>query len=175
MAAMKSPFPSRRAAWTPRRSRPTSHRSPSLEPIADGFRNYLKRKFAIPAEALLIDKAQLLTLTAPEMTVLVGGLRVLKPTKARSQNGVFTKRPGSADQRLLRQPARHGHGVEAGLERRRPLRRPRPRHRRNQMDRHARRPRLRIQLPAARLWPKSMAARMRRRSSSTTSSRPGTR
>ena len=48
-----------------------------LEPIADGFRNYLKGKYTVPAEALLIDKAQLLTLTAPEMTVLVGGMRVL--------------------------------------------------------------------------------------------------
>jgi catalase-peroxidase len=52
-----------------------------LEPIADGFRNYLKGKYTVPAEALLVDKAQLLTLTAPEMTVLVGGLRVLKPTR----------------------------------------------------------------------------------------------
>ena len=49
-----------------------------LEPVADGFRNYLKGKYTVPAEALLIDKAQLLTLTAPEMTVLVGGLRVLE-------------------------------------------------------------------------------------------------
>ncbi len=48
-----------------------------LEPVADGFRNFLKGKFRVPAEALLIDKAQLLTLTAPEMTVLIGGLRVL--------------------------------------------------------------------------------------------------
>ena len=48
-----------------------------LEPIADGFRNYLKGKYTVPAEALLVDKAQLLTLTAPEMTVLVGGMRVL--------------------------------------------------------------------------------------------------
>jgi catalase-peroxidase len=65
-----------------------------LEPEADGFRNYLKRKFTIPAEHLLIDKAQLLTLTAPEMTVLVGGLRVLNANEGQSQNGVFTKRPG---------------------------------------------------------------------------------
>ena len=64
-----------------------------LEPIADGFRNYLKRKYSVPAEALLVDKAQLLTLTAPEMTVLVGGLRVLKTNFAGSQDGVFTKRP----------------------------------------------------------------------------------
>jgi len=63
-----------------------------LEPQADGFRNYLKRKFETPAEHLLIDKALLLTLTAPEMTVLVGGLRVLNANEGQSQNGVFTKR-----------------------------------------------------------------------------------
>jgi catalase-peroxidase len=66
-----------------------------LEPVADGFRNYLQRKFTIPAEFLLLDKAQLLTLTAPEMTVLIGGLRVLNSNEGQSQNGVFTKRPGS--------------------------------------------------------------------------------
>ena len=64
-----------------------------LEPVADGFRNYLKAKPAVPAEELLVDKAQLLTLTAPEMTVLVGGMRVLNANFARSQHGVFTKRP----------------------------------------------------------------------------------
>ncbi len=64
-----------------------------LEPIADGFRNYLKGKYAVPAEALLVDKAQLLTLTAPEMTVLVGGMRVLNANFGRTQHGVFTKRP----------------------------------------------------------------------------------
>jgi catalase-peroxidase len=64
-----------------------------LEPIADGFRNFLKHKFSIPAEHLLIDRAQLLTLTAPQMTVLIGGLRVLNANEGRSQNGVFTKRP----------------------------------------------------------------------------------
>jgi len=66
-----------------------------LEPIADGFRNYLKGRYTIPAEALLIDKAQLLTLTAPEMTVLVGGMRVLKTNAGGTQHGVFTKRPDS--------------------------------------------------------------------------------
>jgi catalase-peroxidase len=66
-----------------------------LEPVADGFRNYLKHPFFIPAEQLLIDKAQLLTLTAPEMTVLLGGLRVLNANEGQSQNGVFTKRPES--------------------------------------------------------------------------------
>jgi catalase-peroxidase len=64
-----------------------------LEPIADGFRNYLRRKYTIPAETLLIDKAQLLTLTAPEMTALVGGMRVLKTNFGDAQHGVFTKRP----------------------------------------------------------------------------------
>jgi catalase-peroxidase len=65
-----------------------------LEPAADGFRNYLKTKFTISAEELLIDKAQLLTLTAPEMTVLVGGMRVLNTNFDNSRYGVFTKRPG---------------------------------------------------------------------------------
>ena len=64
-----------------------------LEPVADGFRNYLKANYAVPAEELLIDKAQLLTLTAPEMTVLLGGLRVLGANHGKSQHGVFTKRP----------------------------------------------------------------------------------
>ncbi|KGO95569.1 hydroperoxidase [Flavobacterium enshiense DK69] len=64
-----------------------------LEPKADGFRNYAKSKFAIPTEAMLVDKAQLLTLTAPEMTVLVGGLRVLNTNFDNSKHGVFTNRP----------------------------------------------------------------------------------
>jgi catalase-peroxidase len=64
-----------------------------LEPAADGFRNYLKTKYAVSAEELLVDRAQLLTLTAPEMTVLVGGMRVLNANFGRSQNGVFTSRP----------------------------------------------------------------------------------
>jgi len=64
-----------------------------LEPIADGFRNYLKGKYTVSAEALLVDKAQLLTLTAPEMTVLLGGLRVLNTNVGQSKHGVFTQRP----------------------------------------------------------------------------------
>ena len=64
-----------------------------LEPVADGFRNYLKAKFAVPAEDLLINRAQLLTLTAPEMTVLVGGLRVLNGNVGGVKHGVFTDRP----------------------------------------------------------------------------------
>ena len=65
-----------------------------LEPLADGFRNYLKMKFKASAEELLVDKAQLLTLTAPEMTVLVGGMRVLNANFNSSKHGVFTARPG---------------------------------------------------------------------------------
>jgi len=66
-----------------------------LEPVADGFRNYLKGRYSVPAEALLIDKAQLLTLTAPEMTVLVGGLRVLGANIGAAKHGAFTQRPGT--------------------------------------------------------------------------------
>jgi catalase-peroxidase len=64
-----------------------------FEPAADGFRNYQKTKYAVSAEELLVDRAQLLTLTAPEMTVLVGGMRVLNANFGQSRHGVFTKRP----------------------------------------------------------------------------------
>ena len=66
-----------------------------LEPVADGFRNYQKARYAVSAEELLVDRAQLLTLTAPEMTALVGGLRVLDTNFGRTRYGVFTKRPGA--------------------------------------------------------------------------------
>ncbi len=66
-----------------------------LEPVADGFRNYLKTKFSVSSEELLVDRAQLLTLTAPEMTVLIGGLRVLNTNFGQTQHGVFTKHPGT--------------------------------------------------------------------------------
>lgn len=65
-----------------------------LEPLADGFRNYLKKKFSVSTESLLIDKAQLLTLTAPELTVLIGGMRALNTNFDGSKNGIFTQRPG---------------------------------------------------------------------------------
>ncbi len=64
-----------------------------LEPLADGFRNFVKGKYSVPAEELLLDKAQLLTLTAPEMTVLIGGMRVLNANYGGSAHGVFTKKP----------------------------------------------------------------------------------
>jgi catalase-peroxidase len=65
----------------------------ALEPRADGFRNYVKGKSAMPAEALLVDRSQLLTLTAPEMTVLIGGMRVLNTNAGQTKHGVFTRRP----------------------------------------------------------------------------------
>ena len=64
-----------------------------LEPVADGFRNYLRTKYAVSAEELLVDRAQLLTLTAPEMTVLIGGMRALNTNFGQTQHGVFTRRP----------------------------------------------------------------------------------
>jgi catalase-peroxidase len=66
-----------------------------LEPVADGFRNYQQSAFSVSAEEMLVDRAQLLTLTAPEMTVLVGGLRVLNANVGQAQHGVFTERPES--------------------------------------------------------------------------------
>ena len=66
-----------------------------LEPAADGFRNYLKTEYTVSAEEMLIDRAQLMTLSAPELTVLVGGMRVLNANAGQSQHGVFTKRPGT--------------------------------------------------------------------------------
>ncbi len=64
-----------------------------LEPAADGFRNYLKAKYSVSAEELLVDRAQLLTLTAPEMTVLIGGMRVLDTNFGQTRHGVFTQTP----------------------------------------------------------------------------------
>ncbi|KKO43774.1 hydroperoxidase, partial [Arsukibacterium sp. MJ3] len=66
-----------------------------LEPIADGFRNYQKKRYSVEAEELLLDRAQLLTLTAPEMTVLVGGMRSLGANFGGSKHGVFTSKPGT--------------------------------------------------------------------------------
>jgi catalase-peroxidase len=97
-----------------------------LEPMADGFRNYLGGKFPVAAEQLLVDRAQLLTLTAPEMTVLVGGLRVLGANAGQSPHGVFTRRPGTLttdffvnllDMGTQWQPAAGAEGVYEGRDR----------------------------------------------------------
>ncbi len=85
-----------------------------LEPTADGFRNYLRGPQRLSPEELLVDRAQLLTLTAPELTVLLGGLRVLGANAGKSRHGVFTQRPETLRQRFLRQPARHEDRVAAG-------------------------------------------------------------
>jgi catalase-peroxidase len=98
----------------------------ALEPTADGFRNYLRGKQRLSAEALLVDRAQLLTLTAPEMMVLVGGLRVLGANAAKSPHGVFTKRPGALtndffvnllDMSTQWQPSAGAEGVYEGRDR----------------------------------------------------------
>jgi catalase-peroxidase len=97
-----------------------------LEPKADGFRNYLKARYSVSAEELLLDRAQLLTLTAPEMTVLVGGMRVLNANYGQSQHGVFTKRPEALtndffvnllDMRTAWSPATEADGVFEGRDR----------------------------------------------------------
>ncbi len=103
-----------------------AHSFAPLEPIADGFRNYLRGKQRLSAEALLVDRAQLLTLTAPEMTVLVGGLRVLGANAGKSTHGVFTKRPETLtndffvnllDMRAQWQPSAGSEGVYEGRDR----------------------------------------------------------
>jgi catalase-peroxidase len=97
-----------------------------LEPTADGFRNYLGGKPRLSAEEMLVDRAQLLTLTAPEMTVLVGGLRVLGANAGQSTHGVFTERPESLtndffvnllDMRTQWQPSASSEGVYEGRDR----------------------------------------------------------
>ncbi len=97
-----------------------------LEPVADGFRNYLKSDYTVPSEKLLIDRAQLLTLTAPEMTVLVGGLRVLGANTGQTAHGIFTSRPGTLttdfftnllDMRTVWKPASEGQGIYEGRDR----------------------------------------------------------
>ncbi len=92
-----------------------------LEPVADGFRNYLKTKFTVSAEELLIDRAQLLTLTAPEMTVLLGGLRVLDVNYKQSKNGVFTQKPETLTNDFFREFAGYGHRMESIIRRRRSI------------------------------------------------------
>ena len=89
---VKVPFTPGRADATQEQTDVASFRI--LEPVADGFRNYQDTRYKISAEEMLVDKAQLLTLTAPEMTVLIGGMRVLNTNFDRSGHGVFTHRPG---------------------------------------------------------------------------------
>jgi catalase-peroxidase len=97
-----------------------------LEPVADGFRNYLKGRYSVSAEELLVDRAQLLNLTAPEMTVLIGGMRALSANFGQSTHGVFTSRPGTLtndffvnllDMGVEWKPAQGAEGVFDGRDR----------------------------------------------------------
>ena len=121
-----------------------------LEPDADGFRNYLGEGHEVPAEHLLIERAFRLTLSAPEMTVLVGGLRALNANTGQSNVGVFTKRPGTLTNdffvNLLDMDTEWVPTSDAADD----VRGPRPREGRRQVDRQPRRPRLRVELRAPR-------------------------
>ena len=147
-----------------------------LEPVADGFRNYIRRaSYPVPAEELLVDKAQLLTLTAPEMTVLVGGLRVLERQRRTVAARRLHQAAGDADQRLLREPARHGHGVEGDLGRQGRVRRARSQDRRRSSGPARASISSSARTRSSGPWPRSTEARTRRRSSSRTSWRRGPR
>ncbi len=121
-----------------------------LEPTADGFRNYLGKGDQRPTEQLLVDRAQLLTLTAPEMTVLVGGLRVLNANTQQSQHGVFTQKPETLTNDFFVNLLDLGTTWAARIRWGRDVRGPRLRDRRAEVDGHPRRPRLRLELAAAR-------------------------
>ena len=146
-----------------------------LEPAADGFRNYLGNGHRRPAEQLLIDRAQLLTLTAPEMTVLVGGLRVLKANHDRSELGVFTTRPETLTNDFFVNLLDMGTTWQANIRSRGDLRGPRSPDGRAEMDRQPRRPRLRLELPAPCNRGGLRVRRLEDRSSYATSSPRGTR
>ena len=120
-----------------------------LEPIADGFRNYLKGKFTVAAEQLLVDRAQLLTLTAPEMTVLVGGLRMLGTNVGGSKHGVFTSKPEALSNDFFVNLLDMGTEWKPVSDGCRPVRRARPQDGQGQVDGHPGRPGLRFELRAA--------------------------
>ena len=137
----------------------------ALEPKADGFRNYLGKVTRLPAEYLLLDRANLLTLSAPEMTVLVGGLRVLGANYDGSKLGVFTATPGSLTNDFFVNLLEHGHDVEGDVRGREHVRGARRGHRRGQVDRQPRRPRVRGRTPSCARSRRSTRAMTRRRSS----------
>ncbi len=120
-----------------------------LEPLADGYRNWLKKEYVVSPEEMMLDRTQLMGLTAPEMTVLVGGMRVLGANYGGAKHGVLTEPRGSTHQRLLRESDRHGQHL--GAHGRQPLRDPRSQERRGQVDGDTHGPRLRVELDPARL------------------------
>ncbi len=153
--AVKNAGQSVKVAFTPGRMDASQEQTDvdsfaALEPVADGFRNFQKERFAVPAEALLLDRAQLLTLTAPEMTALVGGLRVLNANVAHSRHGVFTNKPEALTNDFFKNLLDMTTQWTATSESKEALRRARPQEWRAEVDRHARRPRVRLQLAAAR-------------------------
>ena len=122
-----------------------------MEPAADGFRNYLKTKHSVKTEELLIDRAQLLGLSAPEMTVLLGGLRVLGANHKDAPEGVFTNRKGQLTNDFFVNLLDNDTFWEVvDDERRRGVRRLRPRRQAGEMAGHPHRPHLRVEQPAAR-------------------------
>ncbi len=139
----------------------------ALEPVADGFRNYQKARYSVPAEALLIDRAQLLTLTAPEMTVLVGGLRVLGANVGWLKARRLHQRPGVLTNDFFVNLLDMGTRVETDLGSQGTLRRPRSQDGRGQVDRHARGPGVRLERAVAGrgrgLWQLGRAEEVRRR------------
>ena len=158
-----------RAAPTPRRSRPTSTRSPTSSRRADGFRNYLGKGHQLPAEYLLVDRANLLDLTAPEMTVLVGGLRVLGANTGGSKHGVLHRPSGQLTNDFFVNLLDMEHHVVEGRRGGRDSSRPAAPTARS-LDRHPQRPRVRLELRAARGGRDLRRATTPRRSSSGTSS-----
>ena len=122
-----------------------------MEPVADGFRNYLRSGQILSAEEFLLDRAQLLTLTAPEMTVLLGGLRALNANFGHTKHGVFTNRPETLTNDFFVNLLDMNTKWEPSYSSiRRPVRRPRSRDGQGQVDRYPRRPTLRFELPAPR-------------------------
>ena len=146
-----------------------------LEPRADGFRNYLRAGEKLPPETLLLDKAYILELSAPEMTVLVGGMRSLGASVGGATHGVLTDRAGALTNDFfvnLLAPGAEWKASAVGRER---LRHPGRRDGRDPVDRDGRGPRLRLELAAAGHRRGLRQRRRAARSSSVTSSPPGTR
>ena len=146
------------------------------KPFVDGFRNYRKEKYSLPAEHLLIDRAQLLTLTAPEMTVLVGGMRAMNANFDGSKHGVFTDRPEALSNDFFKVVVDMGIAWAPQSEDDDYLFEGRgPQQRRAEVDRHPSGSGVSAPTPSCARFPKSTARTTRRRSSSRTSSPPGTR
>ena len=155
-----------RGAPMPRRSRPTSRRSPSSSRRPTGSATTSRRATTSPRSTCWSTRRSCLRLSAPEMTALVGGLRVLNANAGQSEHGVFTDRPGDVDQRLLRQPARHGDGVEGDLGVRGVVRGARPRRAASAAGPAPASTSSSGRTPSSGLSPRSTPATTRRRSSS---------